>query len=137
MDMAMVAREQNNAQPGAEALSPTEAWRYADALAVLLSRGTSTAHDVAGLGPLWALGAQVWLSTNFPYLVLVAYNRDTAERGSPGAFMARNADALRHAVGVLAERVNGRILWVNCGDAAGWQVVHDAIAEQMPTEGRA
>jgi hypothetical protein len=121
----------------ADALSPAEAWRHADALAVLLSRGTSTVRDVAGLGRVWALGAEVWLRTDFPFLVLIAYNREQAESGSPGAFLARNPDALRHAVAVLSRRVNGRILWVNCGDGAAWQVIHDAIAEQMPTEGTA
>jgi len=118
-------------------LSAVEAWRYADGLAVLLSRNTSTVRDVIGLGPVWALGAEVWLKTDFPYLVLIAYDRDQAQRGSPGAFMARNPDALRHAVGVLSGRVNGKILWVNCADAAAWQVISDAVAEQMPTEGSA
>jgi hypothetical protein len=103
----------------------------------LLSRGTSAVRDVIGLGPVWALGAEIWLKTDFPYLVLVAYDRDQAERGSPGAFMARNPEALRHAVGVVSGRVNGKILWVSCADAAAWRVVSDAIAEQMPTEGNA
>ena len=106
----------------------------AGAFAVVLSRGTSTAADVEGLGAVWANAARWWLDLSEPYqhLVIVA---PRGQLDSPGAFLARNDEALAAVVAVLCGRTP--TLFANCTSAAAWQIVERAVQMAEPAAGAA
>ena len=106
----------------------------AGAFAVVLSQGFSTAADVEGLGPVWADAARWWLDLPEPYQHLVI----VAQRGqldSPGAFLARNDEALASVVSVLCGRA--ATLFANCASHAAWEIVERAVAMSAPAAGAA
>lgn len=118
-----------------DATSPVDAWRRASALAVVLDSATQPA-DVAGLGAAWAQCVRGWreIGPQFPYCVLAVSKQTPSE--TPTTMLARDADALRRAAAILGVRFAGElILWCNCGSVATWQIVTEALAEAMPTEG--
>lgn len=130
--MSAANQDANAPQPS----SLAAAWRHAHALAVVLERSTSGAKDVVSLGDAWAAGVELWLATGLPYLILTATSRKGLH--SPSALMARDADALRFAVGLVCDRgADVNILWANCGSEAAWEIVYPILAERMPTEGSA
>ena len=106
----------------------------AGAFAVVLSRGTSTAADVEGLGVAWANATRWWLDLPEPYQHLII----VAQRGqldSPGAFLARNDEALASVVAVLCGRA--ATLFANCASHAAWEIVERAVAMSAPAAGAA
>ena len=106
----------------------------AGAFAVVLSRDVSTAADVAGLGAVWAHAARWWLDLSEPYQHLVI----VAQRGqldSPGAFLARDDEALAAVVAVLCDR--SPTLFASCTSAAAWQIVERAVRMSEPAAGSA
>lgn len=113
------------------------AWERAAALAVVLD-STSQPDDVAGLGSAWAQCVQGWreIGPQFPYCVLAVSKQTPSE--TPTTMLARDADALRHAAAILGVRFAGElILWANCASGATWEIVVEALAQQMATEGSA
>ena len=106
----------------------------AGAFAVVLSREISTVADVEGLGKTWADAARWWLDLSEPYQHLVI----VAQRGqldSPGAFLARDDDALAAVVAVLCDR--SPTLFASCTSAAAWQIVERAVRMSEPAAGSA
>ena len=106
----------------------------AGAFAVVLSQGISTVADVEGLGPVWANAARWWLDLSEPYQHLVI----VAQRGqldSPGAFLARDDEALAAVVAVLCDR--SPTLFASCTSAAAWQIVERAVRMSEPAGGTA
>jgi hypothetical protein len=125
------------AVPQPDPTPPAGAWERASALAVVLDR-TSSPGDVEGLGSAWPLCVETWrqAAPQFPYLVLAATSR--GRLNSPTAFLARDADALRHAAAVLGERVApGLILWCNVASVETWTILADSLAEDMAVAGNA
>ena len=106
----------------------------AGAFAVVLSRDVSTVADVEGLGPVWANAARWWLDLSEPYQHLVI----VAQRGqleNPGAFLARDDDALAAVVMVLCERTP--TLFASCTSPAAWGIVERAVQMAEPAAGSA
>ena len=106
----------------------------AGAFAVVLSRDVSTVADVEGLGDAWAHAARFWLDLPEPYQHFVI----VAQRGrldSPGAFLARNDEALAAVVAVLCSRTP--TLFASCTSPAAWGIVERAVQMAEPAAGSA
>lgn len=119
------------------ATSLVDAWNRASALAVVLD-STSTPANVAGLGAAWAQCIRGWreIGSKFPYCVLAVSKQTPCNK--PTTILARDADALRQAAAILGVRFAGElILWCNCGSVATWDIVAEALAQEMATEGTA
>ena len=127
-------RQLRSTKPSTEHAALAALLDRAGAFAVVLSRGTSTAADVEGLGEAWAHAARFWLDLPEPYQHLVI----VAQRGqldSPGAFLARDDEGLAAVVGVLCSRTP--TLFANCTSAAVWTIVELAVQMAEPAAGSA